>query len=502
MHRKYTKRPRRTEKCGVDLTWMGRGGQKLTVNLSGRELYTRWRAEQEARSLLRERDSPHPPERLLQSVWHHQRLRRDELRTLDGQIVRVLHPGFWNHEAGPDFRGAVIQFNDDTPRSGDIEVDLVSSNWQSHNHHRNPAFGNVILHVVWESAATKSQPAPTLALEPFLDMPLEEIKRWAVSGVAERWPENLRGSCSAPLAQLNADQTNDLLQQAAWVRFQRKAAELESRARQAGWEQALWEGIFRALGYKQNVWAMQRVAELLPQLTDGAKSVESLQARLLGVSGFLPAADGMPGDYLRSLWEHWWRERERFRVAQLPKSVWRLNGLRPANQPQRRLALAAHWLASGEFVAKLEAWFTDEGNLDSLASSLRECLQPPLDEFWSWHWGFASARLGKAQPLLGESRATDLAINVIIPWFWTRARAGKNERLAKIAEQRYLAWPEAQDNTLLRMARQRLLGAQPSRKFKTAATQQGLLQILHDFCDQTNSLCTDCVFPALVRGIA
>jgi hypothetical protein len=66
-------------------------------------------------------------------------------------------------------------------------------------------------------------------------------------------------------------------------------------------------------------------------------------------------------------------------------------------------------------------------------------------------------------------------------------------------EGRYLAWPTAQDNALLRLARHYLLGGHAATRFKTAATQQGLLQIVHDFCDQTNSLCTDCTFPDLVR---
>ncbi len=471
------------------------------MTLSRPDFYEQWRVQQEARCRLAEPDSSHPAERLLQNIWHHQRLRRDELRTTAGQPIRVLHPGFWNREAGPDFRGAVVQFGRDEPRSGDIEIDLVSRNWQAHQHDRNPAFANVILHVLWASGAESSCPSPALALEPFLDMPLAEAQSWAVSGATERWPESLRGACSAPLGQLSATQTEDLLQQAALVRFHRKAAELENRARHAGWEQALWEWIFRALGYKQNVWPMQRVAELLPELASGAESTRALQARLLGVSGFLPVAEARPDDFLRVLWEYWWRERDRFREVQLPKSLWRLNGLRPANQPQRRLALASHWLVSGDFVAKLEDWFTSQRPAASLATSLLACLQPPPDEFWSWHWGFASPRLPRPQPLLGESRATDLAINVIIPWFWTRARAGKNERLAQVAEERYRAWPEAQDNSLLRLARHRLLGGRSAKRLRTAASQQGLLQILHDFCDQTNALCTDCVFPDLVRSL-
>jgi hypothetical protein len=467
-------------------------------------LYAQWRAQQEDRFLLREPGSPQPPERLLQTIWRHQRLRRDRLRTLDGQAVRVLHPGFWNREAGPDFRGAIVQFGHDEPREGDIEVDVLPRNWQAHQHDRNLAFAKVILRVVWTGGGTAFATSPALALREFLDLPLEEMQLWAAGGAADGWPESLRGACSSPLAQLPREQRDNLLRQAALIRFERKARELENRARHAGWDQALWEGLFRALGYKHNVWAMQRVAELLPQLREGADSLLAWQARLLGVSGFLtaeppPAASGA-GEYARVLWDHWWRERDSFQAVLFPRKLWRMHGLRPANQPQRRLAMAAHWLAAGDVLARLENWFTTGSAADPLAASLLSALQPPPDDFWSWHWSFSSPRLSKPQPLLGESRASDLAINAILPWFWARARAGKNDHLAEVAEERYLRWPEAQDNSLLRLARQRLLGGESSVPLKTAASQQGLLQIIHDFCDHSDALCTDCAFPDLVRA--
>lgn len=479
------------------------GLKSLGVPALRTDFYAQWRAQQEARFLLRERDAAHPPERLLQSVWHHQRLRRDELRTVEGQPVRVLHPGFWNHGAGPDFRGAVLQFGQEEPRAGDVEIDLIPQNWESHHHHDNPEFAGVILHVLWSADAGSTKGRPAMAIRDFLDMPLAEMNSWAASGASECWPESLRGACSAPLSQLDAARTEELLHQAALVRFQRKARELEARARHAGWEQALWEGLFRGLGFQKNVWAMQRVAELLPSLREGAASLLVLQARLLGVSGFLPTElppATQPGDYLRILWDHWWRDRDRFRTVLLPRNLWRMHGLRPANQPQRRLALASHWLARGDFQGKLEHWFTNPPTDASLSSSLVAYLQSAPDDHWSWHWGFESARLRNAQPLLGESRATDLAINIILPWFWARARAGKNNTLAAVAEACYLVWPAAQDNSLLRLARNRLLGGQGAIRLKTASLQQGLMQILHDFCDQTNSLCADCTFPDLVRS--
>ena len=248
---------------------------------------------------------------------------------------------------------------------------------------------------------------------------------------------------------------------------------------------------------------MQRVAELLPRVCDAGHSLVAWQARLFGISGFLEASHekSRQHEHLQILWDHWWRDRENFQEVVLPKSLWRLNGLRPANQPQRRLALAAHWLASGNFPARLEEWLTTEPAGVPLPQSLLTCLQSPQDDFWSWHWSFQSPRLAKPQPLLGESRATDLAINVILPWFWTRARAGKNKHLTELAEERFLAWPPGQDNSLLRLARQRLLGRQTPGCAKSAARQQGLLQIVRDFCDHSNAVCADCLFPDVVRQI-
>jgi hypothetical protein len=80
-----------------------------------------------------------------------------------------------------------------------------------------------------------------------------------------------------------------------------------------------------------------------------------------------------------------------------------------------------------------------------------------------------------------------------------RAVEGKNEPLRSEMERRYLVWPAAEDNAVLRLARQRLLGGAPRRAFAGAAEQQGLLQIVRDFCEHSNALCENCQFPEAVR---
>ena len=289
--------------------------------------------------------------------------------------------------------------------------------------------------------------------------------------------------------------------------MQRKASEFAARARQSGWKQALWEGLFAALGYKQNIWPMRRVAELLPGLLarEGRKQTLGLQACLLGIGGLLPTeltrAQRSTDGYLRRAWDHWWRDREELADFILPRALWRFNGLRPANHPQRRLALAAHWLAAGDLPDKLERWFTAKVPNGRLGPSFLEILQVEGDEFWSWHWTFRSKRMSTPQPLIGARRATDLAVNVILPWFWMRAVSGKSPAMQQCAEDRYFAWPAAQDNAVLRLARQRLFGGGQPRALRTAARQQGLLQVVRDFCEHSNALCENCPFPELVRRL-
>ncbi|HEY1788606.1 MAG TPA: DUF2851 family protein [Verrucomicrobiae bacterium] len=473
-------------------------------------VYAQWRARICAKDCLR--DERFPPERLVQAIWQHQRLRRAELKTIAGESVRVFHPGFASVEGGPDFRGAVLQFGADAPCSGDVEVDLRTGGWRAHGHDRNPNFQKVLLHVVWEDGIDAARPANGRKMEPHpailslknvIDAPLAELSLSLENESLRSLPESLRGKCCAPLRGLGEPETIRLLEQAARVRLENKAAQFRARARSAGWEQALWEKLFWALGYKHNIWPMYHLAEQLPRLrsatNSAAESLLALQARLLGMSGLLPdeltRAQKSTDNYVRQVWDIWWRERDAFSDFILPRAAWRFHGLRPANHPSRRLALASHWLADKDFIPKMEKWVSGD------STGLMKILQVERDEFWSWHWTFKSARLKKPQPLLGAGRVTDLAVNVILPWLWMRADEGGSEKIRTEIERRFFAWPPAKDNSILKLARQRLLGTSNAKILKTAAAQQGLIQIVRDFCDRTNATCDDCKFPEMVQQL-
>ena len=471
------------------------------------DAYQAWRQRQGSDYLRVEDAVGKPRERLLQYIWQHQRLVRQGLKTIDGQSCEVLHPGFWNHGPGPDFSQALIRVNGGELREGDVEIDCEVQGWKLHGHDRNPAFKSVVLQVVWSTAKERVDGRAILAIEPHLDASVDELSQ-LFENLSPDLPVAFRGRCCSPLHDLPLATTRSVLRSAALYRFRQKAYALGSRARTVGWDQALWEGLIAGLGYSRNGWPMRRLGELTPSLFPGFPrhwasqwTRLEIEARLFGVAGFMP--DEPPRDelqYFRQLWDVWWRVRDQFRDSLFPKRIWRMTGVRPHNHPHRRLALAAQWLANPDFVRSLEWWFMSATE-ENLVELLRNALAVPASDYWSRHLNFNRSSVAVSPYLIGEGRMIDLAVNCILPWFWGRAKVGNNSNLQERAEFLYYRLPRSDENRKLKDGRLRLMGRCDPKMMASAADQQGLLQILRDFCSNSDALCQDCRFPDLVGSL-
>ena len=89
-------------------------------------------------------------EQLLHYVWKHKIYPIRGMKTTAGEAVEVVDPGLQNHHAGPDFFNAKLKIGG-VLWVGNVEVHEKASHWYSHGHHLNPAYANVILHVVGEA---------------------------------------------------------------------------------------------------------------------------------------------------------------------------------------------------------------------------------------------------------------------------------------------------------------------------------------------------------------
>ncbi len=212
-------------------------------------------------------------------------------------------------------------------------------------------------------------------------------------------------------------------------------------------------------------------------------------AHLFGIAGFLPGEStarlaAEPRDWLRELWEIWWKARAPLDYALLPRSQWKLAGLRPLNRPERRLAALAHLVPH---IRKLLAALKS-GDDEAFARIMLGVRDP----FWESHATLTGTPLRAPCRLIGEERVHDILVNV----FWPMVSLERPDDAA-LGLREVTSAP----NNKARIASQRLLVAALAPKHaREALIQQGLLQIFRDYCAADCSQCRDCTFPELVKA--
>ena len=401
--------------------------------------------------------------------------------TTTGDDLEIIQFGTWNREAGPDFRDAAIRLNGGKAMRGSIELDITDRSWETHGHATNDAFEDTILHVITESGSrefftrTKSnRHVPQVRIDP-ATLPLSSV------GIV---PLARPGRCHAPLRNLPEEKIRSILDAAAQFRLRRKATRLQRMIEHHGRDEAIFQELAAALGYKENKLPFTLIAQRLP-LQSLKKEGEQAEALLFGVAGFLEAPDLAHFDkttrtYLRDLWDRWWRHRDQLQRLVLPAKTWRFGGARPLNHPQRRL---------GALAAIVHVW-------PRLANSLGKFAVADVEKFflglrhpyWNFHYTLTSDPSEKEMALVGKTRIAEILANVVFPM---RFAADESAWMA------YEKLPAQLSNRSVETAALRLFGDDPRRAqlTKSVAHQQGLLQIYEDFCLQDDSDCAQCPFP-------
>ncbi len=462
-----------------------------------------------APAVLRDADSNYVPipvsERLVQCIWYDQRLNPGALQTTDGRGVRVVFQGWWNLEAGPDFRHATLQIGDEVERTGDVEIHLRAEDWDHHGHERDGQFNDVILHVVlWEAGSRHiprtraGQIIPQLVIQHHLDSPLEQLYD---EMDLDSYPHNVgnhHGQCAHILKALPPQSLAALLDTAGEERFAAKVRRFLRWIHRVGPEQAFYEGWMEALGYKANKAAFRALAQRVP-ISEINDHRSYLGPMLFGVANFLPT--GAPATrntaaaaYVRRLWNAWWKLRPDWEDRILPASAWRFHGVRPANHPHRRLGAAVALLKKHpKLMEKVVGAVESGGDPATFFSEIR-------DDYWSHHFTLGGKTQSRASELIGLSRAQEIVANIVLPFVAAYGEHSGDAKLYEAAKAGYARLPAAPSNSILRLAASQLFENSPltRRSIKTMRQQQGLMQIFHDFCVNDKSGCRHCQFPDLV----
>jgi hypothetical protein len=460
------------------------------------------------------------PEAVLRCIWYDRLFRSSGLKTSDGRPLSVLSPGRWNFESGPDFRNAVLCFDNGETILGDVEIDPAASDWHAHGHDSDPAYARVELLVVLDPPTARVTPTnvngktvAVLVLRDYLEESLDQLAaRLDPREYPFGRPANL-GACAQPG---DVDTLCRIIDMAADWRIISKARQFAADSSEKGHEQAFYEGFMAALGYKKFTEQFRQVArratlEKLRNLLakyDQVEHTNVAEAFLLRAAGLIPPAESTHG---------WDQESQRYhaRIKQLAEAAdacapesnadpvtWRSANVRPQNYPARRLAGAARVIADnlqpGIAERCLNLWKNTQGKRTD-AHIFTALFTETADSYWSWHYSWGGKKTPKPVGLIGNGRGMQIVVNVIIPFSLAVARGDGNLSLERKIFRTYTACPPLPNNAVLRLMAHRMFGTAkpPASLVSGSRRQQGLIQIYQDWCSQ-DPACQQCsILPVL-----
>jgi hypothetical protein len=437
-----------------------------------------------------------PSERQVVRIWQNQLLGKTRLESEDGEPLEIIYPGRVNDDQGADFRDAVISSGGRLVR-GDIEVHVNSGDWWAHQHHQNPVYNRVVLHVVmWnnrreDTRLQNGKSIPVLALHKYVEVPDSHQPDFEPYQIASNLP------CLKVSDYPGIESMVEVFDRAGEERFLAKAAGFQKDLDEAGGGQSLYRGIMRALGYSKNKLPCLELADRVPlQMLEsiagsGISDEECLarqQALLLGTAGLLPSQcqngyhvfepDDPWIDGLERLWNSsgW--------TQQMSTNVWNLCKVRPNNSPIRRLVamsyLILRYRERGIFKELIN--IVDEVSLYGRSRRLEKELVVSANGYGADHSGLNCwSRMGGAT-LIGDGRAADIVVNVLLPFTFTWSRYIFRPELEKKALALYRCYPRLAANAVERHMRHQL--GIDHHTVNSAQRQQGLLHIYNTLCSQ------------------
>ncbi len=443
-------------------------------------------------------------ERHVQCIWFDPSYRPPELRTLTGERVIVEDPGVWNLGPGPDFRQARLRVEPGSRRmQGDVEVHVHPGGWRDHGHAGDPAYRDVCLHVTWFPGHVEPGLLPAGALEVSLAAELQRDPAFSFEMIdPAAYPYGCRADeppCRREMAGWSGPEKRAVLEAAGQERLRRKAEILRDEMQRKGLGQVWYEEVLAALGYRRNRNAARRLAVSLPlaRLRNLAGGCEhTAYALLAGAAGLLPdEPEGLDAEAAvmhRTYWNAWWKHRGDLEDAVLPAGSWTLQGLRPLNRPERRLAAAARMVCA---VQDAESRLRELAMipLPELSEHITSMFEPPEPGFWHTHTTWTGKTLARPAALVGKGRMDALIVNVVVPLL---ASIGSPREWAA----RLDGLPVEPMNEVLKQTAYHLFGPDmPSSHLASGCRRQGLIQIFRDFCLQDRARCGSCPFPGRLR---
>ena len=420
-------------------------------------------------------------EGLFQLIWAHSLYRTGGLFTSSGEEVTVLFPGRLNRNAGPDFMEARIKIGG-TTWVGNVEMHLKTADWLKHGHDDDPAYRNIILHVVYEHDGTEL-PIPTTTLELKNHMSptvlqraeglLQNIGQLPCSGVHHNVKYIVKANW---MSRLLAERWEQKLE--SWNIFLEKSAH--------DWRNLLYHRMAANFGFKVNEAPFVMLAKSLPLnvISKHRDNPMQIEALLFGQAGMLTRTweDSYPND----LQQEYGYLRKKYQLHPLPEHLWKFLRMRPANFPTIRIAQFAALLQQSVhlFSSVIETQTVKE-------------IYPLLDvtaaSYWDNHFTFDEHQKKSVPKNLGRTSVENIIINTIAPIkFLYATRQEQEYNVEQVLQLLETVPPEVNNITAI--------FDKEGWPAYHAAQSQALIQLYNGYCSQKR--CLECsVGLSILKGL-
>ncbi len=412
-------------------------------------------------------------EAFLHYIWKNKMFDRNLLVTQDSQPIDVLFPGFHNHNAGPDFLEAKVRIGD-ILWVGNVEIHLKSSDWYAHGHERDPAYDNIILHVVYEDDIPvwneNNNQIPTLNLSKLIHK--EVLKKY----------NSLIKNKAILKCQNNIEEIDPyiIFQYKYKLYFERlenknKWFLLNLKGSVNDWEKVLYAQLLKYFGGTVNKEAFSDLAHFLSYevFRKYTHDYRKLEALLLGTGGLLSDENKNCG-YYRELKEEYEFLRHKHQLKSLKNGSIRFHRLRPKGFPGIRLAQFAM------LYHKYPQLFDFFMKLTDPADAYKY-LRVTASGFWDTHYHFDKSTKS-VKKRMGKSFIDRILINVLIPLkFAYLKKEGKEDTEALI---KFIEEIAPEKNRIVDIFNK--IGV----KSATALDTQAMIELYTKYCTQER--CLDC----------
>ena len=412
-------------------------------------------------------------EDFLHYIWKFRLFQHKNLKTEDGEAIEIISPGLHHHHAGPDFQQAKIRIAD-TLWAGNVEIHIRSSDWMRHNHSSDPAYNNVVLHVVYKNDQEIRNEAGFKM--PVLILGHRISDQLLISYQNLVFAEMVDFPCQKTVHRVDELTVQTWLDRMLIQRLEEKSARVKAVLTQqkGNWAETFYQLLAANFGFKINALPFELLAKSLPLqiLAKHSSNLLQTEALIFGQAGFL--TDDVADPYYLTLQKEYQFLQQKYSLFPLEKHLWKFLRLRPSNFPTVRLAqFAALMHRNNHFLTDLIQ--TEKiNNIDASFTGINP------SEYWLDHYQFGKISKPNSKTL-GRSSVENILINSVAVFLFAFGNENQDETQRGKALQILENLP-CENNFII----SNFMSA--GIKVKSAANSQALIELKNEFCDKKRCL--------------